>query len=177
MLVIVLGSYVGYLWHAIVNRPHLYEASVAVADARMLAGDGSLQNIREMIEIAKSRSVVERTAKGLEDELGIANPEKILATLKAERIGDSDLVAIKVSSRDYDDATNAANVLASEAIRRLEELGQGAVRIVESERIEGVDSLGSKPIIFLFVWPVLMLLTGCEIGYVFARWSSRRSTT
>lgn len=174
ILTIILGSGLFYVWRSVVTMLHIKEGWAVIADTRMLAGsmgarDGE-RRISKMIEIAKSRIVAEGGEKDLRDELGIANPEKTVSTLKAERVGDSDLVRIKVRSGSFDDARNAASVLASEAILRCKELGQvTGVKLVQSAEAQNVLTLRRLETLFLFGWPVLMLLIGLEIGYPLGR--------
>ena len=143
-----------------------------VADVRMLTGVVDDQRLfGEMIRIAESRAVAERVKPMLRRKAGAAGAEEILASRKVDRIGNSDLIRIKVVSGDAAHSNYAADGLALEFIRRCEELARGAgvVKIVQTAEVRGVDTIGELATLFLFGWPILMISIGLEIGYALGR--------
>lgn len=150
----------------------MWEASAVVADARMLAGtlDGE-RRIAEMIGIARSQGVRERAAETLRRGVGIGHPENILSTLKVERMGNSDLVSIKVVSENEMHARCAAGVLTFGFLQRGQELGRDArtIKVIQTAQTGQVDTLGPRVTLFLFGWPILMVSIGLEAGYLLGR--------
>ena len=176
-VIIVMAVSTGYLWHWIVTRPHFCEGSAVVADARMLAGASDDRQIADMIGIAKSQAVIDDITETLQRKAGVAGARRILSTLRAQRIGNSDLVRITVRAGTAANASIASEVLATAFVHRWESLGRGAgvMKIVEPKELRGIDTIGKLGTTFLISWPILMILTGLEIGYLLGFITAKRA--
>ena len=176
-VIIVMAVSTGYLWHWIVTRPHFCEGSAVVADVRMLKGASHDRQIADMIGIAKSQAVIDDVTDTLQRKAGVAGTRKILSTLRAQRIGNSDLVRITVRAGTAANASIASEVLATAFVHRWESLGRGTgvMRIVQSKELRGIDTIGKLGITFLISWPILMILIGLEIGYLLGFLTAKRA--
>jgi hypothetical protein len=142
----------------------------------MLKGVSNDRQIDEMIRAAGGRALIDDAADTLE-KAGVADKRNILSTLHAERIGSSDLVRISVRTNSVEHANIVSDVLAMAFIHQWEALGRGTgvIRIVQSQEIRGIDTVGSLANVFLIGWPILMILIGLEIGYLLGFLTAKRA--
>ncbi|HET6456349.1 MAG TPA: hypothetical protein VFI02_18240 [Armatimonadota bacterium] len=169
-IITVIALSVGYLLHYMWTRPHTHSVSSVVADVRMLKGASDDHQIADMIRIARSQAVTDDAMEILE-HAKVRGAKKILSTLRAERIGNSDLVRITVEAGNDEDAGRAAEVGAAAFILKWEALGRGAgmMRTVQPQERAQVNDTLTLAAVFLIGLLILLILTGMEIGYILGR--------
>lgn len=169
-IIAVIALSIGYLLHYMWTCPRVYTVSAVVADVRMLKGASDDHQIADMIRIARSQVVTDDVMEILE-HAKVPGAKKILSTLRAERIGNSDLVRITVEAGNDEDAGRAAEVAAAAFILKWEALGRGAgmMRTVQPRAPAHVNDTRTLAAVFLIGVLILLILTGMEIGYMFGR--------
>jgi hypothetical protein len=142
----------------------------------MLKGASDDRQIADMIRVAESQAVIDEVRKTPEFAGSVPGGARAVPSVRAERIGGSDLVRVSLRTRDWTDARTVSDMLALAFIRQWEAAGRGAgtIRIVQSGGVGYVDTLGKMITAFLYGWPVLLLAIGLEIGYGLGRGVGKR---
>lgn len=110
----VHGARLWEAWATVMVRP----PGVAAPAAGTLDAD---RHLNDLVQIAKSRTVIERSAETL-NRLGVPHPERLLPTLVVKPIPRSNTLTIKVTAETEIDAKAAADVIAVEFARYYAEL-------------------------------------------------------
>lgn len=137
----------------------------------------------ELVQLARSRTVLERTAVTLQRLRAVTDPASVLKTLEVSPIKDTHIISIEVTSESESEAKATADVLARELGSYCEEVyssrkpgvpsREPVIKIVDPARTMPIGRSGRMLIIPIALLAFCVLVgVGMAIGYALGRRST-----
>ena len=169
-----------------VQAKRMYEAQTTVMDmhAHLENGDREM-HMSDLQELAKSQTVLTRTADTLIRLQVTQDPFIVLSTLEVEPVKDTNILAITVQAESEDLAKATADIIACEFVRYYDEFtknksGKPALKILEPAKTRHAPShfeiFGLGPTILAYIAGILLvgIIIGIPIGILIAKRSVKR---
>ena len=158
----------------------MYEAATRVMDMQShLNGADRLRQLSDLAALAKSQTVIQRTADTLIRLQVTTDPFSVLSTVDARPIEDTNILAITVQADSEDVAKATAGIVACEFIRYYDEFtentsGKPAIRVLSPAAARPAPRhmpwyLGQRVLEVVAVGVAIGLIIGIPIGFLIGR--------
>ena len=180
-LSLVLVVFVSLTLASPAGAKQMYEAQTTVMDMHAhLEGRDREMHMADLQELAKSQTVLTRTADTLIRLQVTQDPFIVLSTLEVEPVKDTSIPAITVQAESEDLAKATADIIACEFVRYYDEFtknksGKPALKILEPAKTRPAPShfriFGLGPTILAYIAGILLIgvIIGIPIGMLIAK--------